>query len=303
MRKKILPLALLLTLSACGAGSGKNLDTQGLPVKDNSQSSSISSSQKSTQSSAQNSSQASVQTSSQSSSSEAPVQTPGVTLASLQQNIFGAICVNCHTGSNAPRGLRLDSEANSYTFLVSRAADEVPELMRVNPGNPDASYLIRKLEGTSGIVGGRMPLGGPYLSQAQINNVRDWIANGAPRTGTGTQPTKMSKLSAEKTSEDISLTLHFSRALDADTITEKSISLDYSTPDSEKPISIANFGLLVLDQSIEIFLSQPLANAEKIGITIHTIRELPILDSEQNNLELNTNETAEGAYRYEYSLH
>ncbi|MET0357364.1 MAG: hypothetical protein ABW044_11325, partial [Cellvibrio sp.] len=208
----------------------------------------------------------------------------------------------CHTGSNAPRGLRLDSEENSYTFLVSRAADEKPELLRVNPGNPDASYIIHKLEGSSGIVGGRMPLGGPYLSQAQINNVRDWIANGAPRTGAGTAPTKMSKLSAETTPEDISLTLHFSRAIEADTIDENSISLDYSTSDSKQPISIANFGLLILDQSIEIFLSQPLNHAEKIGITIHTSRELPILDSEQNNVEMNVKETADGIYRYEYSL-
>jgi mono/diheme cytochrome c family protein len=85
---------------------------------------------------------------------------------------------------NAPRGLRLDSLDNSYAYLVNQAADEVPELMRVNPGNPDDSYIIKKLEGAADIVGGRMPLGGPYLSEAQIDQVRTWIANGAAYTGT-----------------------------------------------------------------------------------------------------------------------
>lgn len=153
--KKILQLSLLMSaicFTACGAGSGEKLNEQGLPITDN---------------------------------NGGGNQTESVTLAELQQDIFGAICTNCHTGANAPRGLRLDSEDNSYAFLVNQAADEMPDLMRVNPGNPDLSYIIKKLEGASDIVGGRMPLGGPYLSEAQIKQVRDWIANGAPRTGTG----------------------------------------------------------------------------------------------------------------------
>jgi mono/diheme cytochrome c family protein len=158
--KKFLQLSLLIGaagLTACGAGSGEGLNEQGMPITDN---------------------------------NGGGNQTEAVTLAELQQNIFGAICTNCHTGANAPRGLRLDSEDNSYAFLVNQAADEIPDLMRVNPGNPDQSYIIKKLEGTSDIVGGRMPLGGPYLSEAQINQVRSWISNGAPRTGTGLSENK-----------------------------------------------------------------------------------------------------------------
>jgi hypothetical protein len=51
--------------------------------------------------------------------------------------------------------------------------------MRVAPGNPGDSYLIRKLEGTPGIVGGRMPLSGAPLDQPTINSIRAWITNGA----------------------------------------------------------------------------------------------------------------------------
>jgi hypothetical protein len=52
-------------------------------------------------------------------------------------------------------------------------------VQRVNPGDPDASYLVRKLEGAPGISGDRMPLGGAPLGAALIADVRAWIAAGA----------------------------------------------------------------------------------------------------------------------------
>jgi hypothetical protein len=51
--------------------------------------------------------------------------------------------------------------------------------MRVKASDPDNSYLVRKIQGGPGIVGGQMPLGGPYLPQATIDTIRQWIANGA----------------------------------------------------------------------------------------------------------------------------
>ena len=47
------------------------------------------------------------------------------------------------------------------------------------PGDPDASYLIHKLEGRAGITGDRMPQGGPFLSSADIAVIRSWIQAGA----------------------------------------------------------------------------------------------------------------------------
>lgn len=52
-------------------------------------------------------------------------------------------------------------------------------MLRVSAGDPDASYLVRKLEGAAGITGARMPLGGPPLDPALIANVRAWITAGA----------------------------------------------------------------------------------------------------------------------------
>jgi len=55
-------------------------------------------------------------------------------------------------------------------------------LLRVKAGDPDSSYLVHKIQGTQGTVGGsggRMPLGRSPLSQDNINTIRDWISAGA----------------------------------------------------------------------------------------------------------------------------
>lgn len=62
-------------------------------------------------------------------------------------------------------------EANSFALLVGIASTEVAGVLRVNPNNPDLSYLIQKLEGTA-TVGGRMPLSGPpFLPQTTIDQL------------------------------------------------------------------------------------------------------------------------------------
>ena len=98
-------------------------------------------------------------------------------LQSIQDHVFTPICTACHIGASAPLGFRLDADS-AYAMLVNAPSVEVPSLQRVTPGNPDASYLIQKLEGHAA-VGGRMPLGQPALDQATIDTIRQWITNGA----------------------------------------------------------------------------------------------------------------------------
>lgn len=135
--------ALALTLAGCGGGSGEGLGADGRPLN------------------------------------EGGAAGGGLvpTFASIQANVFSPVCTGCHAGAAAPAGLRLDA-GSSYALLVGVASAEVGSLQRVEPGNPDNSYLIRKLEG-SAAVGARMPLGGPYLDQATIGVIRQWIADGA----------------------------------------------------------------------------------------------------------------------------
>jgi hypothetical protein len=148
MRRTFVPrlalgaLAILSALSGCGAGDGTGLDASGQPI----------------------------------------VQGPtpsGPTLASIQASVFTPSCAvaGCHGGAAAQRGLRLDPGYSAANLVnVSSPADN--SLVRVVPGQPDASFLIQKLEGTQ-TLGDRMPQGGPYLSQSQINDIRLWIADGA----------------------------------------------------------------------------------------------------------------------------
>ena len=110
------------------------------------------------------------------------------TFQSIQDRVFTPVCTGCHAGASAPLGLRLDAGA-SYALLVNASSVEVPSLRRVQPGNPDASYLIQKLEGTAA-VGARMPLNAPPLPAETIAVIRQWITDGAPSgtaSGTSTQ--------------------------------------------------------------------------------------------------------------------
>ncbi|MFN0040298.1 MAG: hypothetical protein ACKVP2_12370 [Burkholderiales bacterium] len=101
------------------------------------------------------------------------------TLASIQENVFTVACATsgCHAGVSANFGLRLDP-GFSYATLFNVPSPRDASLIRVVPFNPDASFLIQKLNGSQ-TLGERMPDGGPYLSTEAVAVIRQWIANGA----------------------------------------------------------------------------------------------------------------------------
>lgn len=106
----------------------------------------------------------------------------------IQRDIFNAVdssgrlaCTPCHTdvGRTAASGLVL-LEGRAYQALVGRASRGKPGAILVVPGQPDASYLLRKLEGAPDIAGARMPRSnGPFLTAGQISIIRRWIELGA----------------------------------------------------------------------------------------------------------------------------
>ncbi len=106
-----------------------------------------------------------------------------VTLSQIQAQVFGPICSGCHsgpTGNTLPSGMNLSSASASFNALVNVPSLQPSGLDRVEPGMPDDSYLIRKLEGGPNITGSRMPQGGPFLDQAVIDEIRQWILDDAP---------------------------------------------------------------------------------------------------------------------------
>ena len=138
----LLLAAAPLAPAGCGAGSGEGLDQNGQPL----------------------------------------VSPPGAlvpTLASIQDNVFSVSCAvpGCHGGVSAQQGLRLDLGFSAGN-LINVPSPRDPNLIRVVPGDPDASFLIQKLDGTQ-TLGDRMPDGGPYLTTATINVIRQWIQDGA----------------------------------------------------------------------------------------------------------------------------
>jgi hypothetical protein len=112
-----------------------------------------------------------------------------VSFSSIATNIFEATdssgrlaCVQCHNagGARFAAGLNLE-RAVAYGQLVGVSSSERPGVLRVAPGDPDASYIVHKLEGRADIVGVRMPRGtGPFLTEGQMAVIRRWIAEGAP---------------------------------------------------------------------------------------------------------------------------
>jgi cytochrome c553 len=110
------------------------------------------------------------------------------TFSSIQQEIFNTTdssgrlsCIGCHTDAGrTPAGGLVLLDGRSYQALVGQASRFKAGAILVVPGNPDASYLIHKLEGAADITGSRMPRGtGPYLTSGQMQIIRRWIELGA----------------------------------------------------------------------------------------------------------------------------
>lgn len=82
---------------------------------------------------------------------------------------------SCHGSGTGD--LTLDGDG-SYDALVDVESVAAPGEILVVPGDPDASYLIMKLEGADGVVGTEMPPGA-LIDEERRTLVRDWIAAGA----------------------------------------------------------------------------------------------------------------------------
>jgi hypothetical protein len=96
------------------------------------------------------------------------------------QAVFTGNCAlsGCHGSVNPQAGLNL-TDGQAFANIVNRPSIQMPSLDRIEPNDPDASYLIRKIEGTG--LNQRMPAGGaPPLPAATIQLIRDWTAAGAP---------------------------------------------------------------------------------------------------------------------------
>src|SRR5947208_440084 len=104
---------------------------------------------------------------------------PAPTLTQLKTSAF-SVCSGCHTGGGASLPSSMDLHpAQIFASIVGVASVEQPALKRVAARDAANSYVVQKLEGAATITGSRMPLGGPFLDQATIDQVKAWINAGA----------------------------------------------------------------------------------------------------------------------------
>jgi hypothetical protein len=169
-----------------------------------------------------------------------PVLPPGAfgpNFSEIQANIFTPNCATtgCHLGAAAPQGLRLD-DANSFGMLVGVASSEKSSILRVAPGDPDNSYLLRKLEGSAS-VGAQMPLSAPPLAQASIDVIRQWITDGAIDDRIpSSNPIKVTSLSpipdTALTASPANIVAMFDRELDVSTVNLMTFVIEASGGDA-----------------------------------------------------------------------
>jgi hypothetical protein len=230
---------------------------------------------------------------------------------SIQSNVFEQYCEHCHSGANAPAGLRLDA-ANSYLNLVGVPSVERPAVLRVAPGDANNSYLIQKLEGTAG-VGGRMPLGLPPLPQSDINVVRQWIGDGALPVSASLAPIRVTSLSPAPGSTDVemppSITVGFDRELNAPSINAASFKLvrggtdgllgtadDVEITPASVTVPLANPRAAVMDLT-----GVPLVN-DRYGITLSGTGGAAVLDLSGNALDGERDGVAGGDFTATFSV-
>ena len=158
--KLLITVSVIVTLSACGAGEGQGLDEEGNLLLSGSG-----------------------DNQSDGGGSVGASGNPNATLDWVQDNVFGGICSLCHTGATPPLGVNWSSKTDSCEN-VNRPSGEIDTLMEIDPGKPEQSYLVWKLEGAGpsgeAIVAGQMPLNNPPLPADTIQNVKDWISDGTP---------------------------------------------------------------------------------------------------------------------------
>ena len=142
----IIPCTLLLLWSGC-SGDGSSLGLDGTPPDEN---------------------------------SDDPQPTETVTLSQLSAEIFTPRCatIGCHAGG-APAGNQSLEADKIASEIIGVPSDGKPDETRIVPGDPDNSYLLKKLRGVDGIFGAQMPLSGGSLTEDEISRIAQWVEDGA----------------------------------------------------------------------------------------------------------------------------
>jgi hypothetical protein len=87
-------------------------------------------------------------------------------------SLFQKKCAVCHKGKTPPQGLSW--EPTQIAAAIDRPSSEAPELKIINTASPEESYILKKVRGSAGIKGSRMPLTGA-LTKDEIKVLENWV--------------------------------------------------------------------------------------------------------------------------------
>jgi hypothetical protein len=82
----------------------------------------------------------------------------------------------CHGGGAGNMGL---TPSDPFGAMINVASSEMPTMKRVLPGDPESSYVYKKVACEGGIVGACMPLSSGFNPSVK-QMFQDWIEAGAP---------------------------------------------------------------------------------------------------------------------------
>ncbi len=102
------------------------------------------------------------------------------------QPILNERCINCHAPGGFAQmvGIPWDfREDTAFDDLVNRISSQDADFTLVVPGDPDSSLMFLKVSSESPPVGEMMPLGGPPLTDSEVQLIRAWVEQGAVESG------------------------------------------------------------------------------------------------------------------------
>ena len=124
------------------------------------------------------------------------------TFRELQTRVFNRNCLSgsCHTSERRAGDLVLE-EGFAYENLIGvkpgNPAAAAADLLRVDPGHPERSFLLTKLTGPGPGQGDLMPRGASGLRGVEIDALRAWVQAGAPRVGLVPDAPRLEDLSTD----------------------------------------------------------------------------------------------------------
>lgn len=107
------------------------------------------------------------------------------TLATLQEHVFAPACAlsGCHDDATRAGNLNLSSQAASYAALVDVPVTNAIALengwLLVKPGDPELSFVVRKMRLPGLGEGAPMPIGEFQVSDYYMTLLEEWISLGA----------------------------------------------------------------------------------------------------------------------------